>query len=567
MYFAIIHNFDGTQRKTELKTESNGNVLYTQFDEDIDYTKVSSIDCFCDEFFATAGEDGYFVVPHGREQADSFLCCFKNRPDDEFVAQGGIMPIFGVKKGDRAILGIITGMRFSYDLYVTVTDNRYCLYQKFHINGKPLEENIQIEYHTLHGEDASYSGIARKYREYRLGRGECVPLRERIKDNPCLKYSAESVYVRIRHAWKPAPSPVEEQTVENEPEMTVACSFKNAEKLLEEMKKSGIDNAEICSVGWNKSGHDGRWPDSFPVEPKLGGETAFKDLIETGKALGYQMTCHTNQTDAYSIAERWDGGKHIGHNDDGELMKICSYSGGMCYSYSPEAGLRRAREDFPQLKALGLEGLHYIDVISIINPREGTYNGKYMSAREGAELHNEILKYGREVFGGIASEGGFDYVSKNLDFCLYVSFETVKPALCDRKIPLWQLVYHGIILSNPYSLCINPTIKGSDAQLKLIEYGGRPSFYLYSNFYSTSAWMGKEDLFCGTDEEILRSVDAVKAAYDVYKSQSYLQYEFMEEHKEISDNVYEVRYSDGTVVRVDYNQKKYTLDKNTEIKG
>lgn len=565
MQFALIHNFDGTESKINLTSLSCGDVLYTQIDEKIDYTKVKSIDYFNDEFFCKAGDDGYFVVPHGREQADSFICFLKNRENDEFVAQGGIMPIFGVKKGDGAILGIITGMRFSYDLYVTVKDNVYYMYQKFNINGKIPEEKIKIEYHTLYGRDASYSGIARKYREYQLEKGECIPIKERIKDNPYLKYSAESIYVRIRHAWKPAPSPVEEQTVENEPEMTVACSFKEAERLLCEMKSAGIDKAEICSVGWNKSGHDGRWPDSFPVEQKLGGETDFKEYIESGKALGYQMTCHTNQTDAYSIAERWDGGKYIGHNDNGELMKICSYSGGMCYSYKPEAGLMCAKQDFPRLRELGLCGLHYMDVISIINPREGVYNGKYMSAREGAMWHNEILKYGREVFGGAASEGGFDYVSKNLDFCLYVSFETTKPALCDRKIPLWQLVYHGIILSNPYSLCINPTIKSEDAFLKLIEYGGRPSFYLYSNFYKTSAWMGEEDLFCKTEEETKRSVEAIKKAYDIYQSQSYLQYEFMEEHREISDNVFEVVYSDGTVVRLDYNRKKYTLDKDTEI--
>lgn len=565
MYYAVINYSDGTKSKTELKTEKIGDVVYTQPAKQPDYTRVSSIDYINDDFFANAEDEGYFVVPHGCEQAASFLCYFKERKDSEFVAKGGIMPIFGIKKGGRAILGIITGMRFSYDLHVSVKDNTYQMYQRFNIGGKVPEEKIKIEYHTLNEDDANYSGMARRYREYQLGRGACIPLKERVKQNEHLKYAAESVYVRIRHAWKPAPSPVEEQTVENEPEIFVACDFNTAERLLSEMKKAGIENAEICSVGWNKSGHDGRWPDSFPTEPLLGGEKGFKKYIEAGKTLGYQMTCHTNQTDAYTIADRWND-DDIGHNDSGELVKMCCWSGGMSYPYSPKAGLKCAKEDFPKLKALGLEGLHYIDVISIINPREGVYNGEYMSASECARWYNEILKYGRELFGGIASEGGFDYVCSNLDFCLYVSFETVKPDLCDKKIPLWQLVYHGIILSNPYSQCINPTIKGEDAQLRLLEYGGRPSFYLYSNFYKANAWMGEEDLSCGTDDEIERSVGAIKKAYDTYKAQAYLQYEFMEEHKETEDNVFEVRYSDGTKVRVDYNQKTYTIEKQAEIK-
>lgn len=558
MYYAVIHNLDKTTERVKLNTEISNGVVYTRLGEEIDYTKVESIDYFSDEFFVNAGCDGYFVVPHGGENSDSFLCYFSERDDDEFTTKGAIMPIFGAKKGDTAVFGIVTGMRLSYDLCVCVQNNVYFMYQRFNINGKIPDEMIQVEYHTLHGNDANYSGIARKYREYQLERGACIPLRERVKNNNYLKYSAESVYVRIRHSWKPAPSPVEEQTLENEPDIYVACDFASAEKLIKAMKSAGIENAEICSVGWNKSGHDGRWPDSFPIEPLLGGEDGFGSFIDTGKKLGYQMTCHTNQIDAYSIAERWND-DDIWRDDDGNPVKICNYSGGMCYSYNPEKGLEYARQDFAKLRELGLEGLHYIDVISTITPRAGVYNGEYMSVGKAAEWYNKILKCGSETFGGIASEGGFDYVSDILDFALYIAFEAVTPGLCDKKIPLWQLVYHGIILSNPYSLCINPTIKGEDAQLKIIEYGGRPSFYLYSNFYKTNAWMGENDLFCGTDEQIQDSVDAIKRADEVYKPQARLQYEFMQEHKEIADNVFEVTYSDGTTVTVDYNKKEYDI--------
>ena len=48
---------------------------------------------------------------------------------------------------------------------------------------------------------------------------------------------------------------------------------------------------------------------------------------------------------------------------------------------------------------------------------------------------------------------------------------------------------------------------------------------------------------------------------DAYRELAYLQYEFMEEHKEIAPNVFAVTYSDGSIVTVDYNQKTYTLKK------
>ena len=35
----------------------------------------------------------------------------------------------------------------------------------------------------------------------------------------------------------------------------------------------------------------------------------------------------------------------------------------------------------------------------------------------------------------------------------------------------------------------------------------------------------------------------------------------MENHEKIADNVYQITYSDGSVVTVDYNEMKYTLKK------
>lgn len=54
--------------------------------------------------------------------------------------------------------------------------------------------------------------------------------------------------------------------------------------IMRRMKAEGIDKAEICSVGWNISGHDGRFPQFFPVEPKLGGEAKFREAIAEGKS-------------------------------------------------------------------------------------------------------------------------------------------------------------------------------------------------------------------------------------------------------------------------------------------
>ena len=49
---------------------------------------------------------------------------------------------------------------------------------------------------------------------------------------------------------------------------------------------------------------------------------------------------------------------------------------------------------------------------------------------------------------------------------------------------------------------------------------------------------------------------------DLYEKLVNLQFEFMEKHEEISDGVFEITYSNGTVITVDYNKNEYTVKEN-----
>ena len=127
-----------------------------------------------------------------------------------------------------------------------------------------LYEDIRIDYHFLKGDDADYSGIARCYRNYQINRGAAVPLAEKIKSNPALAYAVTNIEVRIRQAWKPAPSPVMEQVTRNEPTVKAVVAFDRVKEIVDESVRQGVSGAEFCLVGWNKGGHDGAFPQIFP---------------------------------------------------------------------------------------------------------------------------------------------------------------------------------------------------------------------------------------------------------------------------------------------------------------
>ena len=94
---------------------------------------------------------------------------------------------------------------------------------------------------------------------------------------------------------------------------------------------------------------------------------------------------------------------------------------------------------------------------------------------------------------------------ESLDYGLYVSWPPVDDDMLDEIIPLWNIVYHGIILSNPTTDTVNFPIKDKKNLLTVAEYGARPSFYIYSKFMNggnQDDWLGVEDLTIGTSPKL-----------------------------------------------------------------
>lgn len=514
----------------------------------------------------TSGVDaeGYMVVPRGTKEGGAILCRFHEREDTEYIPDCNYMPLWGFKTGEQTVLAVVTGMAWDYQLVAGVRHNVYYAFPRFTVDPETTYEDLQVTYYQL-PKGSGYSEMANFYRNIRLQQG-CVPLKERIKTRPELQYAVEAMEIRIRMAWKPCPSPVKEQTLENEPPVTTACTAQRVMEIVDEMKAQGVNKAEICMVGFETKGHDGRWPQIFPVEESIGGEEAVRKAIAHGKENGYQMVAHTNCTEMYRISEDWDEEKIIRKRDGSMLLDVNLWGGGQPYMLCPSEGVKFARDRLPQVADMGFRGLHYIDVLSIFPPRKCYHPKHPLNRKESIAYIREIMKISRDVFGGFASEGGFDFSLEDLDYALYTSYNVLgkQPDICDEAIPFLQMIFHGIILYNPCTETVNYCVKPEVNHLKFIEYGGRPLAYYYSKYVGDGGcgnWMGEEDLRCDTQEQLVDSVARIKKMQDEYEKLSHLQYEFMVRHEEVSANVFEVEYSDGTVVTVDYNTNTYRVEK------
>ena len=153
------------------------------------------------------------------------------------------MPIFGMNTPRGAFAAIVRGLKYEQFPTVEANNGKYKVFPRFFISDPDCNtrakisrtiafdpyEDIVVDFYPL-PKDATYADIAKVYRNCQLESGTVKPLRERIKGNNALAYTADSIYVRLKHARKKSDpqNPAHRiQTVENEPELEIFFTFED----------------------------------------------------------------------------------------------------------------------------------------------------------------------------------------------------------------------------------------------------------------------------------------------------------------------------------------------------
>lgn len=502
---------------------------------------------------ARVGDDGFYLVPRGISMMGDMFIRFSERADEVYVRNAPIMSVYVLHTPTVCALVRIE-RNYKYAFEISVRDGAYTVCPVFDFEDckkDPVYDDIRMEIIEM-PQTALLGDFAKAERELRLSRGEICTLREKCASD-AVEYARKYPCIRIRMGWKPSPSPVLHQTPENEPEMFVACSFARVCELADELKRQGVRGAELQLVGWNQSGHDGRFPQLFPVDARLGGEDGLRQAIAHVKALGYRISLHTNLIDEFEIANTftWDD---ICVTRDGTYLQVGHYSGGYAYHVCPRKQLKNNRRELPAVAALGLNGVHFTDVISIAEPDSCHAPEHPCYTKQGIETIQTIIRESRAQMGAFSSEGTMDFALKDLDYGLYVSFGDGfgkrRVPFGECLVPFFELTYHGILLYNPISPTVNYPIK--DARERLIYWlrGGKPSFYIYSKFRTGGEknWMGEVDLTMDTEEELRKTVACIAQAAAEYLPHADRQLVYMKNY-EVQDNGLEIAtYEDGFCV-------------------
>ena len=520
---------------------------------------------------ARIGEDGYFVLPRG--EMGTYRC----ESGELLASNGGIvtltdppMPVYGMKTPRGTFLAQAFGWELWHGIEVRAKGGEYTVADVFDFRVEKPDCPFGVRLTALPS-DAGYPQMAKLYRDSQFAKGAVRTIRERLASQPALAEATTSITVRIRQCWKPAPSPVLEQNAFNEPALTVAVTFDRAREFVRALHAAGMRHGEFCLVGWNKGGHDGAYPQVWPVEPKLGGLDGLRAFIVEARACGFNTTLHNNFQDCYTIADCFDE-SDMARDRFGEVQSNEGsrwiWSGGKSYLGCPQRMWERfVVKQMNEIAALGCRGLHYCDVLSNYR-HDPCFDPRHpLTRKQAIRYYDKMLAEMRRTVGGSYSEGPHDFVAGTLDACLHVAGDPVTSpspeSLVDRHVPFWQLVYHGSILSMPFGESMTyPAAKDLGARLRMVEFGGRPTLYVHRGFF------GMKELKPGSltlvgDEDFARTVRDVAQVAAEYETRAALQFELMTDHRLLAPGVALTAYGNGARTVVNYTDEPFMFEGET----
>ena len=367
-------------------------------------------------------------------------------------------------------------------------------------------------------------------------------LRQRAAESPQCAYQQTAYTMKIFHG-------IQRQGImmygqENRTDELLfkrTLTFADAERKFRMLKKAGLGRVYFQSVGWNPRGHDGAWPTDFPIEQRLGGESALRRMIDTARELGYHITTHLNCASSFFKSPDFHPDRVI-HDIWGQPKVVGVWGGGVKSTHwglsFPDGWIENRMN---RVKALGFNGLQYLDGMG--NPLYMNYHPVHRGPRrDHAAGINRYLDAARSIFGGVETEMGYLYCALHADAISTGGSDwhlsMCKPewpvtGLLEQRVPVWQLALHDLV-----------THEG-----QCLEWKGVMDAILFGKV-PRDEWSAEPGVMPILDST---RIARLKAGYDLCCERfGHLVTEELTGWRRLADNVEQTRYADGVEVTADF---------------
>lgn len=537
-------------------------------------------------------DEGYMFVPDG----SGSLINFNNKKTGPFTPamaiklygrdrskrlteivndpEQAIFPVFGIKKNDTAVLGIIeqgdAHAIINADISERASSYNKC-FPSFEIkpfdemivnNGgeqvktnkyqsQPYQGYISIRYNLLTEDNANYSGMANYYRNYLIKKG--VLKKENIDSIPFTVEYLASAKDKKYFLGVPRIS------------LKALTTTDQALEITKQLANGGVDNLSVKYSGWLAGGYENKMPDRASPLGKIGGKSGFKELNTELEKMGvklYPDAAVVQVYDGLPFFNQFDMATRNGYNIIAKQYKydpvgrFADNTQPTNYILKPKYLEKIATGYADRMKKYEVDNVWFRDLGSFLN--SDLHKKNNIDRQIAIDYAVKAIEAVKEQGMSIGLDSPNLYSIKYADNIINLPLSSSSFTLSDESVPFVEMVLSGCKkYSGPAA---NLSGKTEHEMLKAVETGGglyfrwiyvdnivlKKMYYKYrSDLYSLyyGDWIDDAIAFYNRMEEELAPV----------RKGSILK------HEKLADNVYKTTWEAGSVI-VNYNDYDYVVD-------
>lgn len=492
------------------------------------------------------------------------------------------LPVFGIKDNDQAFLAVIEqgdaiarieavvhGMRDSFNrvwasfdvmpqvrVHLEAAGELIGLRQLF-INmyqSRLYHGDVVVRYMFLTGEEANYSGMARRYQDYLVDRYGLARLEPR--DTLPLVLDVVAGIDRIQPVFGVPTNVVVPMT-----------TYAQAEEIIRDLTASGIRALEFRLLGWLKGGINHVFPDAVRLEPKIGAASDLSRLAASLEALGGGLYPSVDFTVVHRdrLTDSFIGFRHASRFLNRKQAYVNQHN---IATLQPDDSKRRALVSPAQYdriidgfargySRLGIGGLSLGDLGRRLVSDFRLNPTNLVDRQQALGIVTQELQRLKELGLDLMIEGANAYALPYASYVVNAPWFSRGPEILDEPVPFYQMVLSGYIPHAAPPGNLTPQDRRV-YMLKLLETGALPSFavaYADSSLVKKSSFDHLYSLsYEAQKERILSLYHEIEGVHKNLWRQRIL------EHSCVDREVCATRYEDGSVVVVNYGHEGVVVE-------
>lgn len=491
------------------------------------------------------------------------------------------IPVYGAVNGDRAVCAIIEdGAEFA--LVNTMTGQKLTKYSyvtsEFEIRGYQeavqtlftstvvktrlyadgfADSKITVGFYPLYDDDASYVGMAQKYREHLEKTGKIA---EKKSDDKLLNLKLVGGIETKKFIFG-IPSG----------DMLVSTTVGQAHEIIKELnEKAGVGGINANLIGFGSNGNDiGLVAGGYTIGDKFGDDDDLKSLAKY---------CQDNKVDLFMNFDMVRFGSS-GGGVNTTFGRADSANGSYTTKYYYDVNFRTnsktlrnyflvSRNKLPLVAEnikeatadWSLKGVSLDTLTSIVYSDYS--DAKYFSGsnadRQFSTIINSFKNDGYKVAGSEAN----DFAALLCDHVYDVPYGSSNYKIFTTEVPFYQMVFKGLVSMSTTSL--NLATNKDTTLLEAVETGSGLTYTLVAK-YDTELINSAQNVFYGSlywdsviergvKTDIIKTVEEYKDYFESVKNASII------DHEVLTENVRKTTFSNGVSVYVNYGDTEYTTE-------